>query len=77
MSTNPNYIMSHALFDQLSDVYGFNDHNGNTYMEHITIVRSDLSEDIKEQILLCKTPEEALNIMSENEIEYTHDCVDG
>lgn len=69
--------MDPALFDQLSDVYGFNDHNGNTYMEHITIIRSDLSEDIKKQILSCKTPEEALYILDKNEIKYTHDCVDG
>ena len=47
---NSNYLMSPTLFDRLSNVYGFNDHNGSTYMEHITIIRPNLPEDIKKSL---------------------------
>ena len=73
---NQNYIMSFSLFNQLSNIHGFNLCNGCTYMEHITVILTDLSNDIKKKVLECKTPEEALYILEEDGIEYTHDYID-
>lgn len=69
---NENYIMSPDRFHQLRNVYGFNKHNGSTYMEHITIIRPNLPEDIKNLILNSSTSKEALELLEDNGIIYTH-----
>lgn len=67
---NRHYILSPEAFDCLSEVTGFNTLNGDTYSEYITIVRHDLSEDIKKQILETVFP---LDILKKHNIKYTHE----
>ena len=67
------YIMSLQLFEQLSCISGFNNINGKTYMEHITIIQKDIPNNTKDKILKCTTAEGALNVLSESGILYTHE----
>ena len=73
---NDKYIMTPELFEQLTYVYGFEKMNGKNYMEHITITRPDIPDDVQKQILTCSDPEKALEILSDNNIPYTHEYID-
>ena len=54
--------MNPELFYSLCNVRGFNEMNGETYQEHITIILDKyLTEDVKEKILASETVEEALS----------------
>lgn len=66
------YIMDPKMFEGLSCVCGFNECNGKTYQEHITLI-CDLSEDLKLKVLQSKTATEALSLLKDNNIKYTHD----
>lgn len=69
----PLYIMSPALFDRLCNVMGFNDHNGNTYQEHILIIFPNLDENTKNLILNTPDIDESLKVLNDNGINYTHE----
>ena len=69
---NKNYIMPPQLFDRLGCVHGFNNINGKTCMEHITIIKPDISAGIKKEILKFSSPEKDLEMLSDNNIPYTH-----
>ena len=72
--TSPDYIMSEQMFINLSYVNGFNQHNGHTYQEHVLIIAGDripihLHKDISD----APNAEEALRILSRNNIRFSHD----
>ncbi len=73
---NYEYIMTYKLFKQLQHVYGFNNMNGNNYMEHIIIARPDIPDNIQKQILKCSDSKKALEILTNNNISYTHEYID-
>ena len=65
------YIMSPDLFNSLCNVRGFNDLNGKTYNEHITIILGKfLDNETKKSILNSETPEVSLKLLP---FEYTHE----
>lgn len=67
------YLMSPDLYNTLTMVSGFTNRNGNTYQEHIIkTLNNQLNKDIKEQIIKTATSKDALNILENNNIEYTH-----
>ena len=71
---NGNYIMEEAMFNQLCNVRGFNNLNGNTYKEHIIIcMKNRLSEELQNKIVNAKDGNGALSILNENNIYYTHE----
>jgi len=70
---NEKYIMTEFMYDSLTNVYGFTDLNGKTYQEHITKIFADkIDEKLKKQILKVSSAGEALKILSDNNIDYTH-----
>lgn len=70
---NEKYIMTEYMYDSLTQVYGFTDLNGKTYQEHITKIFADkIDEKLKKQILKVSSAGEALKILSDNNIDYTH-----
>jgi len=67
------YLMSPDLYNTLTMVSGFTNRNGNTYQEHIIkTLNNQLNKDIKEEIIKTTTSKDALNILENNNIEYTH-----
>lgn len=63
--------MNPELFYSLCSVRGFNEMNGSTYQEHITIILDKyLSDEIKKKILSSETVEEALKYIN---VPYTHE----
>lgn len=67
------YLMSPDLYNTLTMVNGFTNRNGNTYQEHIIkTLNNQLNKDIKEEIIKTTTSKDALNILENNNIEYTH-----
>ena len=63
--------MAPQLFYSLSNVYGFNNLNGKTYKEHITIILKDhLTDEDNEKIMNSATDEEALTCIP---FEITHE----
>ena len=70
--SDPLYIMSSSLFENLKCVNGFTDMNGKTYMEHICIIfKEKLTENQKNVIMSKKNTDDALNYLS-TIIYYTH-----
>lgn len=68
-----NYIMKEEMFNQLSFVTGFNRLNGDTYQQHITIIFKDkLNENQKNTILNQVSGKDALKILNQFNINYTH-----
>lgn len=67
------YLMSPDLYNTLTMVNGFTNRNGNTYQEHIIkTLNNQINKDIKEEIIKTTTSKDALNILENNNIEYTH-----
>jgi hypothetical protein len=67
------YLMSPDLYNTLTMVSGFTNRNGNTYQEHIIkTLNNQINKDIKEEIIKTTTSKDALNILENNNIEYTH-----
>jgi len=68
------YIMSQDMFNQLSNVNGFNKKNGFTYQQHILITSwYRIPSKLHYTILKAKTGKDALNILKNNKIAYLHD----
>lgn len=65
--------MSYELYSSLCNVHGFTSMNGSTYQEHIIMIFSELSEDIKKSIIETSSHVDALQILIDNKISYTHD----
>ena len=66
--------MNENLFKQLSNVRGFNNLNGNTYQEHITIIFDKILTNSQKTIILREsTGGEALNMLDIFGIKYTHE----
>ncbi len=77
MEVNKNYIVSPYLFDQLSNVQGFNNTNGYTYQECIVRTFDDrISHDIKEKSMSMISIEDALNVLKESGVDYNHKWTD-
>jgi len=64
--------MSPELFGQLSQVMGFNEHNGSTYLEHIILRFSELDQSVKDEILKSGDNLTALKILNRNGVNWTH-----
>lgn len=68
------YIMKPTLFNNLCNVHGFCNMNGNTYQEHITIIFKDKLNKIQKSIILnVDTPSNALEKLKEYDIDFTHE----
>lgn len=68
------YIMSQDMFNQLSNVNGFNQKNGFTYQQHILITAwYRIPSKLHYIILNAKSGNDALNILKKNNITYLHD----
>lgn len=68
------YLMHPNLHAQLSCVRGFNKMNGERYQTYIIMNLGDkVSDDVKAQIIATRDDEEALKIVSNAGIQYTHD----
>jgi mannitol/fructose-specific phosphotransferase system IIA component (Ntr-type) len=64
--------MHPSVFKQLSKVGGFSNVNGDTYQKHITIILDkSLNDKQIEEILNCKTDEEALELLKTFKIPYS------
>ena len=71
--TIKSYIMSPNLYNGLSSVQGFTDHNGKTYTEHICIIfKNKLTEMQKNNIKNQQTTAEALDYLK-TIVDFTHD----
>jgi len=74
MNDNDNYIMAKNAFQNLSFIRGFNNMNGNSYQEHITIIFEDrLTQEQKDEILSENDSDKALCMLKSYGINYTHD----
>jgi len=70
--------MSEGLFNELSEISGFNALNGDTYHAHImkVIAKSEeISDAIKSLIQYTEKVDDALGILHDNNVSYTHDIV--
>ena len=67
-----NFLMHPNVFKQLSNVEGFSNVNGDTYQKYITIILDkSLNDKQKEEILNCKTDENALKLLTNFNIPYS------
>lgn len=68
-----NYIMSEQLFSQLCQIQSFNQHNGQTYQQHILIIAGDrIPSQLHASILEAPTSRAALEILTTHNIPYSH-----
>ena len=68
------YIMDPKLFKQLINIDGFTHINGNTYNEHIILTFNNiLLDEQKNKIQRAETNEDALKLLSEFNINFTHE----
>ena len=68
------YLMSPELYDRLTYVRGFTTANGKSYQEHITIILDkNLNNEQKTNILNTNDITNALNLLNDYEIKYSHD----
>lgn len=64
------YLMPPQLYNNLINVRGFTDKNGDTYQKHIIIILGKyLSDKVKEKILTTDNIEDALKLI---DIPYSH-----
>ena len=67
------YIMSPLMFRHLSYTNGFNEMQGKTYQEHITIALYEyLTDEQRKEIKKSSSPEFALTILKKY-VNYTHE----
>ena len=68
------FIMSPDRYMGLSSVYGFCNLNGKTYQEHIIKTAGErIPKNIHILIMATKNPEDALEILCNNQIPYVHE----
>ena len=67
----PKYLMSPELFHGLSNVSGFNNLNGHTYQEHVTMALSICGE-LKQKILVEEDYDNLMNLLKDNGYNITH-----
>ena len=68
--------MSNELFNELSEVNGFNDRNGTTYAEYLiqNICAYDhIPEEMKTMVQDMDDPDKILELLNNNDIKYSHD----
>ena len=68
--------MSIEMFNKLSNGNRrFNNNNGHSYKEYI-LKNCNLGTGIRYQVMQTKTPNEALQIITNNNINYTHNYME-
>ena len=68
------YLMPPEMHVQLSFVRGFNTMNGDRYQDYIVMCLEDiLTSEQKTQVLETRLAEEALTLLDEFNIEFTHE----
>ena len=64
MPKSPDYIMTQTLFDQM---------NGTTYQEHIVIIAGKrIPSDLHDAVRQAKSGDIALEILTKNNIPWSH-----
>ena len=77
MPSKGTYLMHPDMHVQLSYVRGFNKMNGDRYQDYIIMCMEEiLDEQQKTAVLQTRTPEEALDILRNCNIGFTHDWDD-
>ena len=69
------YLMHPNQFYDLCNVHGFNNLNGDTYVEHVVIILN-LDGELKEKVLVEDNYDDLMNILKNNNIEITHQVED-
>ena len=70
------YLMSIEMFNKLSNGNKrFTNNNGNSYKEYI-LRNCNLGTGIRYQVMQTKTAMEALQLISNNNINYTHNYME-
>ena len=67
--------MSNDLFNELSEVNGFNDRNGTSYAEYLiqNISAYDhIPEEMKTMVQDMDDPDKILDLLKNNDIKYSH-----
>ena len=67
--------MAPELFNELSEVHGFNDRNGTTYAEYLiqNICAYDhIPEEMKTMVQDMDDPDKILDLLKNNDIKYSH-----
>ena len=73
MTDKIQYLMSPELYEQLKFVRGFTDINGDSYMKHIVMILKEvLTDELKQLILKQTSDQDALAILKDHSISYTH-----
>jgi hypothetical protein len=68
------YLMPAEMHVQLSYVRGFNTMNGDRYQDYIIMcLEENLNEEQKTAILQTRLAEEALSVLRNYNIEFTHE----
>lgn len=68
------YLMPPEMHVQLSFVRGFNTMNGDRYQDYIIMcLENILTSEQKTQVLETRLAEEALTLLDEFNIEFTHE----
>lgn len=68
------YLMPTEMHVQLSYVRGFNTMNGDRYQDYIIMcLEENLNEEQKTAILQTRLAEEALSVLRNYNIEFTHE----
>ena len=71
--------MAQELFNELSEVIGFNDRNGTTYAEYLIkniSIYEHIPEEIKKMIEEMDDPDKILELLKNNDIKYSHNYRD-
>ena len=69
------YLMSQQMFNELSEVRGFNDMNGTTYADYLiqNICAYDhIPEEIKTLVKEMNEHDKILELLNNNDIKYSH-----
>ena len=69
------YLMKAELYNKLQKVNKFKQLNGSTYQEYI-LKSVNLPNLLRCSILYTKTPDESLNILKKNQIDFTHNYLE-
>lgn len=74
MSSNGNYLMHPDMHVQLSYVRGFNNMNGDRYQDYIVMcMEGKMTNEQKTAVLQTRLAEEALDVLRNYNIEFTHE----
>ena len=74
MPPKQSYLMHPDMHVQLSYVRGFNKMNGDRYQDYIIMCMEEiLDEEQKTAILQTRLAEEALDVLRNYKIEFTHE----